>query len=44
MIKLGAVGTKPEHEIGEVVGITEKNVSVKLVRLKSKLKKLINEE
>ena len=35
---------KSYKEIGEVVGITEKNVSVKLVRLKSKLKKLINEE
>ena len=31
-------------EIGEVVGITEKNVSVKLVRLKEKLKKLINKD
>ena len=35
---------KSYKEIGEVVGITEKNVSVKLVRLKSKLKKLINKE
>jgi len=28
-------------EIGEIVGISEKNVSVKLVRLKEKLKKLM---
>ncbi len=33
---------KSYKEIGEIVGISEKNVSVKLVRLKDKLKKLIN--
>lgn len=35
---------KSYKEIGEVVGITEKNVSVKLVRLKEKLIKLINKD
>lgn len=29
-------------EIGEIIGISEKNVSVKLVRLKEKLKKLMS--
>lgn len=29
-------------EIGEIVGIKEKNVSVKIVRIKSKLKKLLS--
>ena len=33
---------KSYKEIGEIVGISEKNVSVKLVRLKDKLKKQIN--
>ncbi len=33
---------KSYKEIGEIVGISEKNVSVKIVRLKSKLKTLIN--
>lgn len=32
---------KSYKEIGEIIGISEKNVSVKLVRLKQKLKKLI---
>ncbi len=35
---------KSYKEIGEIVGISEKNVSVKIVRLKDKLKKLINSE
>jgi RNA polymerase sigma-70 factor (ECF subfamily) len=33
---------KSYKEIGEIIGISEKNVSVKLVRLKEKLKKLMN--
>jgi len=33
---------KSYKEIGEIVGISEKNVSVKLVRLKDKLKKLMS--
>lgn len=32
---------KSYKEIGEIIGISEKNVSVKLVRLKQKLKKLM---
>jgi RNA polymerase sigma-70 factor (ECF subfamily) len=32
---------KSYKEIGEIIGISEKNVSVKLVRLKEKLKKLM---
>jgi len=32
---------KSYKEIGEIIGISEKNVSVKLVRLKDKLKKLM---
>jgi len=35
---------KSYKEIGEIVGISEKNVSVKIVRLKDKLKKLINSD
>ena len=35
---------KSYKEIGEIVGISEKNVSVKIVRLKDKLKKLINND
>jgi RNA polymerase sigma-70 factor (ECF subfamily) len=35
---------KSYKEIGEIVGISEKNVSVKVVRLKDKLKKLINND
>ena len=35
---------KSYKEIGEIVGINEKNVSVKIARLKDKLKKLINSE
>lgn len=31
-------------EIGEIIGISEKNVSVKLVRLKEKLKKLMSKQ
>jgi RNA polymerase sigma-70 factor, ECF subfamily len=33
---------KSYKEIGEIVGISEKNVSVKIVRVKNKLNKLIN--
>ena len=29
------------HEIGDIVGISEKNVSVKIVRIKNKLQKLL---
>jgi RNA polymerase sigma-70 factor (ECF subfamily) len=35
---------KSYKEIGEIVGISEKNVSVKLVRSKDKLKKLMNSQ
>lgn len=35
---------KSYKEIGEIIGISEKNVSVKLVRLKDKLKKLMNKQ
>jgi RNA polymerase sigma-70 factor (ECF subfamily) len=35
---------KNYREIGEIVGISEKNVSVKIVRLKDKLRKLINSD
>ncbi len=35
---------KSYKEIGEIGGISEKNVSVKIVRLKDKLKKLINSD
>jgi len=35
---------KSYKDIGEIVGISEKNVSVKIVRLKDKLKKLINSD
>jgi RNA polymerase sigma-70 factor (ECF subfamily) len=35
---------KSYKEIGEIVGISEKNISVKIVRLKDKLKKLINND
>ena len=35
---------KSYREIGEIIGITEKNVSVKLVRLKEKLKQIMNED
>jgi len=35
---------KSYKEIGEIIGISEKNVSVKIVRLKNKLKKLINSD
>ena len=35
---------KSYKDIGEIVGISEKNVSVKIVRLKDKLKKLINND
>jgi RNA polymerase sigma-70 factor (ECF subfamily) len=31
-------------EIGELIGISEKNVSVKLVRLREKLKKIMNKQ
>ena len=35
---------KSYNEIAEIVGISEKNVSVKLVRLKKKLEKILKEE
>ncbi len=35
---------KSYREIGEIVGISEKNVSVRLVRLKAKLKRLVERE
>jgi len=31
-------------EIGEITGLSEKNISVKIVRIKSKLKKLMSQE
>lgn len=33
---------KTYAEIGEITGLTEKNISVKIVRIKSKLKKLLS--
>ena len=35
---------KSYNEIGEIIGISEKNVSVKLVRSKEKLKKLMSKQ
>ena len=35
---------KPYKEIGEIIGISEKNVSVKLVRIKSKLQKIMTKK
>jgi RNA polymerase sigma-70 factor (ECF subfamily) len=35
---------KSYNEIGEILGLTEKNVSVKLVRIKTKLEKLLTSE
>ncbi len=33
---------KSYAEIGEILGLTEKNISVRIVRIKSKLKKLLS--
>jgi RNA polymerase sigma-70 factor (ECF subfamily) len=35
---------KNYRDIGEIIGISEKNVSVRLVRLKDKLRKLIGSQ
>jgi len=35
---------KSYQEIGEIIGISEKNVSVKLVRIKTKLKQIIKKQ
>ena len=46
MIKKGIIllylEKKTYTEIGEITGLSEKNISVKIVRIKSKLKKLLS--
>jgi hypothetical protein len=40
-VYLGKQFFSKETEIGEIMGLTEKNISVRIVRIKSKLKKCL---